>query len=201
MDSPNWREKLEQFKIPIALSLLGLVLIIGGVLASGLNKQQPNPPAGGFPKESLVQNQKFISVDVSGAVQKPGVYKFTDGSRIEQAIKEAGGFSQEANQEYISKYLNMAQKLSDGSKVYVPFAGEQVSGSQSSGVVAGVQASNKVNINTANSAELEGLPDIGTTRAAKIISGRQYAAIEDLVSKKIISPAIFEKIKDLVSAY
>src|SRR5258708_1267519 len=98
---------LEKFKLPIALSLLGIVLIIGGIFASGLTKAKPKQ----FPKESLVESEKIISVDVSGAVLKPGVYELKEGARIEQAISEAGGFNQNSSQEYISKYLNLAQKL------------------------------------------------------------------------------------------
>lgn len=187
---------MEQFKIPIALSLLGLVLIIGGVFASGLNKQQPKT----FPKESLAESQKLISIDVSGAVEKPGVYKLTDGSRIEQAIQAAGGFSKEANQEYISKYLNMAQKLSDGSKVYVPFAGEQGKTTQEVGSDSS-QVNGKVNINTATQAELEALPGIGPVTASKIISDRPFQAVEDLLNKKTVSKAVFEKIKEQLVVY
>lgn len=197
MEDLSWQEKLTQFKIPIALSILGLVLIIGGIFTSGLSKQKPKT----FPKESLVEAQKLISVDVSGAVQKSGVYQLKDGSRIEEAITAAGGFSNAANQEYISKYLNRAQKLSDGSKVYVPSEGEQVSGSQSNGTVAGTQASSKVNINMATQAELEALPGIGPVTASKIISDRPFQAVEDLLNKKTVSKAIFEKIKEQLVVY
>lgn len=115
---------LEKFKLPLALSFLGIVLIIGGIFTSGLNKNPLASSGQDFPKESLVEGIKMISVDVSGAVLNPGVYKLEMGLRIEDAVKSAGGFSQDANLEYISKSLNMAQKLSDGSKVYVPFEGE-----------------------------------------------------------------------------
>lgn len=193
-----FREQLEKFKLPIVLSLLGIVLIIGGVFASGLNKQTPK-----FPKESLVNSQKMISVDVSGAVNKPGVYKLNEGSRIEEAILVAGGFSDSANKEYISKYLNMAQKLSDGSKVYVPvegdpsfrppkadFAGQAATTSQA-----------KVNINTSTQAELEALPGIGPVTASKIISGRPYQKTEDILTQKIIFKSVYEKIKDSLVVY
>ncbi|MDD5147537.1 MAG: helix-hairpin-helix domain-containing protein [Candidatus Daviesbacteria bacterium] len=203
MDSINWREKLNQFKIPIALSFLGLVLITGGIFASGLN--QSAPPAGGrtkeFPKESLIENQKMISVDVSGAVKTPGVYQLKDGSRIEDAVVASGGFVETTNTEYVSKYLNMAQKLSDGSKVYVPFTGEQVSGPQAGAVAGTTAAISKVNINTATQAELEALPGIGPVTASKIISDRPYQAIEDLFNKKIAGKAVFEKIKDQIVVY
>ena len=191
------RQNLDKFKIPLALSLLGVVLIVGGVFASGLTK-----PPKQFPKESMVQNQKMISADVSGAVIKPGVYQLDSNSRVGDAIKAAGGFAQNSNQEYISKYLNMAQKLSDGSKIYVPLAGEQVSGVQT-GVAAapGNQAQTKVNLNTATQPELEALPGIGPVTASKIISDRPYQQIGDLLNKKVVSKAIFEKIKDSLVLY
>ena len=186
---------LEKFKLPIALCVLGIVLIIGGIFASGINKKPKE-----FPKESLVQTVKMISVDVSGAVNKPGVYLLKDGLRIEEAITAAGGFADTANKEYISKYLNLAQKLSDGSKVYVPTEGEQISGSQGG---AGAMTNNqgKVNINTSSQSEIEGLPGIGPVTAGKIIAERPYQQIEDLLNKKVLSKAVFEKIKDQLVLY
>ena len=192
------------FKLPIALSLLGIVLIIGGVFASGLTKSKPKDlPAGrqDYPKESLVTQDKVISVDVSGAVNKPGVYQLKDGSRIEDAIKMAGSFSQTANQEYISKYLNMAQKLSDGSKVYIPLEGEQVPSGAGTQAVAGTAIQTKVNINTASESELDTLSGVGPVTASKIISGRPYQSIDELISKKILSKSVFDKIKDQLVLY
>lgn len=197
MENQGWREKLDHFKLPIGLSLVGLVLIIGGIFASGLQKATPKQ----FPKESLVESQKIISVDVSGAVKTPGVYKLKEGSRIQDAISSAGGFSGEANQEYISKYLNLAQKLSDGSKVYVPTAGEQAGGAAGGPAVAGVETRGKVNINTATQAELEALPGIGPVTASKVISDRPYGGAEELLSKKVLSKTVFEKIKDQLVVY
>lgn len=191
----NFLEKLDRFKLPIALGILGIVLIIGGVFTSGLNRQKSKE----YPKASLVDQQKMISVDISGAVKKPGVYQLQDGLRIEDSIKAAGGFAENANQEYISKYLNLAQRLSDSSKVYVPFVGE--SSVLQSGVVAGVNIQTKVNLNTASQSELEALPGIGPVTASKIISDRPYASVEQLLSKKVVSKAVFEKIKDQIVIY
>src|SRR3990167_11457681 len=137
------KEKIDKFKIPIGLSLVGVVLIIGGMVASGLTK-----PKIEYPKESIVSGIKKISVDVSGAVINPGVYQLDESKRIEDAVLAAGGLTETANGEYVSKYLNMAQKLSDGMKIYIPLAGEQYSGT-----VAGTTIQNKVNINTATQAE------------------------------------------------
>lgn len=186
------KEKIDQFKIPIGLSLVGIVLIIGGLVASGLTK-----PKIEYPKESIVSGQKQISVDVSGAVVNPGVYQLEENSRVEDAVLAAGGFSENANGEYISRNLNMALKLSDGMKIYVPFVGEQYSGGVSS--VAGVKT--QININTATQAELEALPGIGPVTAAKVISGRPYSKIEDLLTLKIVSKKVFDQIKDSISVY
>lgn len=190
-------EKLERFKLPIALLFVGLVLMIGGVFASGLNKQSSKD----FPKESLVQSQKMISVDVSGGVSSPGVYQLKDGSKVVDAIKEAGGFSEDANQEYISKYLNMAQKLSDGTKIYVPFAGESTANLKIGGQISGVSQSSRININTASQTELEALPGIGPVTASKIISNRPYQDAGELLSKKVVGKSVYDKIKDLLVLY
>ena len=186
----------EKFKLPLALSFLGLVLILGGIFASGLNEAQVKE----YPKESLIEGQKMISVDVSGAVKAAGVYQLTDGSRIEEAINAAGGLSEDADKEYISKYINLAQKLIDGTKVYIPALGESISAVQV-GQVAGTNTSAKININTALQSELESLAGVGPVTASKIISGRPYQRIEELIDKKIIGKAVFEKIKDQIVVY
>lgn len=197
----NILANIDKYKLPIALSILGIVLIIGGIFASGINSQSSSSASKqDFPKESLVQTTKMISIDVSGAVANPGVYQLKDGSRIEDAIKIANGFSENVNLEFVSKNLNMAQKLSDGSKVYVPSEGEQASSSYM-GTVAGATSKAKVNINTSSQSEIETLPGIGPVTASKIINGRPYQQIEDLFNKKIVSKAVFEKIKDSVGLY
>ena len=99
----------------------------------------------------------------------------------------------DANKEYISKYLNLAQKVVDGSKVYVPF--------RNGGAVAGVSASLKTNINTSSESDLEKLPGIGAATAAKIIAGRPFGSIEELTTKKLINRSTFEKVKDQIAVY
>lgn len=188
---------IDKFKIPIGLSIVGVVLIIGGMIASDIttNKQTRD-----FPKASLVAAQKVLAVDVSGAVINPGVYQLQDGSRVEDAIKAAGGLSESASGEFVSKSLNLAQKLSDGMKIYIPVAGE--SGMVMGGLgVAGVNSSTKVNINSASQTELEALPGIGPVTAAKIISGRPFKNLEDLLNQRIVQKSTFEKIKDSISVF
>ena len=192
IDLSGFWEKYK-YKLPIALAVVGVVLIIGGLFLSS-NSKQTDKQADSFPKESLLKNQK-ITVDVSGAVNNPGVYQLNNGSRVEDAIKAARGFSDQANPGYVSKSLNMAQKLSDGSKIYVPFVGEQTGGVVG-GSVAGASTQGSVNLNSGTQAELEGLPGIGPVTAGKIISGRPYQKIQDLLDQKVVSKTVFDKIKD-----
>lgn len=195
--SESW---LQKYRIPIALSLLGIVLIIGGIFASGINKSESlSSNQKSFPKESLVGSQD-VTVDISGSVNMPGIYKLKIGDRVADAINLAGGFKDSANKEYISKYLNLAQKVADGTKIYIPYQGEQYTNTQA-GSVAGVSstAAGNVNINTASQSDLEALTGIGPVTASKIISSRPYQATDDLVSKKIISKSVFDKIKDSIS--
>lgn len=146
-----------------------------------------------------------IYVDVGGAVQKPGVYELNSTSRIQDALSAAQGLSADADREYISRSVNLAQPVVDGMKLYVPAVGEQVSGASSVGV--STQGSNQttstgfININSASSSELESLPKIGAVTAQKIIEGRPYAKIEDLVEKKVLGQKTFEAIKESISTF
>lgn len=181
------RDLFSGFKLPLALCLVGLVLILGGMFLS------QSPKTKTIPKESLVQTNMAVKVDISGAVLNPGVYDMSPEDRIEDVIKKAGGLRQEVNQEYVSKYLNLAQKVVDGSKIYIPFKNERY--------VLGANTSSKVNINTSSSQDLEKLSGIGAVTASKIISARPFNSIEDLINKKILSKSVFEKIKDQIVVY
>lgn len=142
--------------------------------------------------------EAVIVVDIEGAVNYPGVYKLAPSSRIEDAFVAAGGLRQDADEAAIAMSMNRAAKLIDGAKIYIPFMGEadntSVAGDQTSSAIS--VRSLGVNINTASKDELEALSGIGPVTAEKIIGGRPYLHIEELVEKKAMSQSVFMKLKD-----
>ena len=161
--------------------------------------------------------QAMIYVDVCGAVANPGVFQLAAGSRVFQAIEAAGGYLPEA----ALTCVNRAGVLTDGQQLYILTQEEmerqgldpaemsgasdgQMNGSagtgQNTGMTAQVQQDNRININTADEAQLTTLTGIGATRAQAIIAYREengpFAAIEDIMNVQGIKEGTFAKIKD-----
>ena len=161
--------------------------------------------------------QAMIYVDVCGAVANPGVFQLSAGSRVFQAIEAAGGYLPEA----ALTCVNRAGVLTDGQQLYILTQEEmerqgldpaemakasdgQMNGSagtgQNTGMTAQVQQDNRININTADEAQLTTLTGIGATRAQAIIAYREengpFAAIEDIMNVQGIKEGTFAKIKD-----
>lgn len=153
--------------------------------------------------------QKEISIDIEGAVENPGVYKLKEGSMVQNALIASGGLSSSADREYIAKHFNLAQKLTDGVKIYIPQKGEQatavvsvpqnLSSNEVSSPTFGDDAG-LININSATLEKLDTLPKVGPVTAQKIVSGRPYNKIEELVSKKILGQKTFDGLKDKIVA-
>ena len=153
---------------------------------------------------------EMIYVDVCGAVANPGVFQLAVGSRVFQAIEAAGGYLPEA----VQNCVNRAGVLTDGQEEMerqgldpAEMAGAsdgQMNGSAGTGQNAGLtvqaQQDNRININTADEAQLTTLTGIGATRAQAIISYRQengpFAVIEDIMNVQGIKEGTFAKIKD-----
>ncbi len=143
----------------------------------------------------LVRNQpltNYIIIDVEGAVEKPGVYELETNSRLLAALKKAGGLSNSADRYVIAKTFNLAKKLTDEEKIYIPFMEEREA------QVLGVWTNQLTNVNSASLTQLELLPGIGPVRAQKIIDNRPYSLLEELVSKKVLGQATFTKLNGLI---
>ncbi len=142
------------------------------------------------------ESGRLIWIDVAGAVVKPGVYQLPQDARIKDALVVAGGLTSEADRTFVEKIINLAAKMKDGDKVYVPTKVSEVLGSQSNSSI-----NQRVNINTATSEELDSLWGVGAARAADIAANRPYQTVEDLITKKVITKSVFEKIKDKITVY
>lgn len=147
-------------------------------------------------------SKKLLKVDIQGNVVRPGVYEFEEDQIIDDAIKKAGGLTDDADVDYIDKNLNRAEKLKDQQKIYIPAKGESksnIDNSDNNDVLGENNEPGKVNINTASLEELDSLPGIGPSYAKKIIEGRPYSSIEDIKGVKGIGDSTFIKIQELIT--
>ena len=135
-----------------------------------------------------------IFVDVTGAVNNPGVYTLTGRSRVIDAIKAAGDSAPGAD----LSTINLARVLNDGEQIYVDStvvnsAGQRVSKKVSSG---------PININRATLRQLDALDGIGPVIAGRIIDYRKkngsFLTVDDLQKVSGIGAAKFAQIKSKV---
>lgn len=159
-----------------------------------------------------------IYVHICGAVINPGVYALASDSRVFEGIAAAGGFREDACEDFI----NQAMPLQDGQRLNVPTEEEvqkakeegayqeQWTAGETSGSGAvmetGDSTENKeglVNINTATEAQLSAIPGIGAGKAAAIVTYRQengaFASTEDIMKVSGIKEGTYEKIKDKIT--
>lgn len=173
------------------------------------------------PQEEIIAEDEpmvasFIVIDVSGEVMVPSVYTLSDGARVYEAVDAAGGLTENAD----TRNTNLAAILSDGMKLYIPSKKEveeeekqtgetpgsrYINGSTSqSAAASGGSKAGLININTANSAELQKLSGVGPVTADKIISYRneygEFKAIEELMNVSGIGEKTFAKLKNTITA-
>lgn len=137
-----------------------------------------------------------ILVDVAGAVEKPGVYRLPLDSRLSDALTAAGGLAVNADRNYLSQSINLAQKATDGSKIYIPAVGESDLPSEASAKEGQSFITTLISINSASLSQLDTLSGVGAVRAQAIIDGRPYTRIEELTERKILPQSVFDKNKD-----
>lgn len=192
--------------------LVGIVGLVGiGILLYGVWRVVAPEKARVEIVENRTENKNIeyseeIIVDVAGAVEKPGLYKLPSGSRVGDALVNAGGLSAEADRNWVSRYINLAEEVKDGSKVYIPLISESANQqiSELDGQTAGVSDSRsggKININTASVSELDSLWGVGEARANTIINNRPYGSVEEFLDRASIPQNVFDKIKDQISVY
>ena len=200
----NW-----QFVLFVFLALIGLVAVLVGLYALTSFSNQNYFPEETAPEASnsasLSSFQGFIYVDLAGAVKEPGIYQLVVGSRLATVISQAGGFSSQADSEYVAQELNLAQKLKDGDKVYIYSQEERKYEQDAAEFCQGLNtASSQVNddglvqisINNATTKDLETLDGIGEVRANEILAGRPYQSLSELVQREVLTESLFGKIQN-----
>ena len=176
------------------------------------NKEQKDDNS----KEQIV-NGGGIFVHIDGYINNPGVYEIKENDRIKTLIDKAGGFKEG----YSIKNINLAAKLSDGDKIYIPSVSEEkVSENNNNNIninssgkgqnvkndrnnVSVMKNNSKININTANMSELKQITGIGESTANKIIDYREnvgkFKKIEDIKEVKGIGDAKYESLKNKIT--
>ena len=191
-------------KKSILLLFLSFSLFLVGCNQGGLTISGGSPDS--FPEEITQQNNasngagsasvsdaketdsKDGCVYICGAVANPGIYEFTNGTRLYELIEEAGGLDEEADADAV----NLAMEVVDAQQIRIPYIGESIQKDEN----------DLININTADVEELCKIPGIGESRAKAIIEYREsqggFKDIEDLKNISGIKDATFNKIKPYV---
>lgn len=138
-------------------------------------------------------------VYLCGAVKNPGVYALPEGSRIYEAIQQAGGLTADADETLV----NQAELITDGMMIQI-YTHEEAASLEENAVGADMvksEADNgKVNINTANVTELMTLPGIGSSKAEAIAAYREehgnFSSIEDIMNVPGIKEGTFQQMKE-----
>jgi len=200
---PNW-QILKGFKKEVIIFLIGGCLLGFGILSTKIFSQKDSIEI----IESESDNKSKLIVEISGSVEKPGVYSFLEGARVEDALIASGGLSKDADRQWVAITLNRAEKIKDGQKIYIPSVNQSnvLSAKSSSGGVGALQnpitnQQSKININLASQKDLESLWGIGPVTAQNIIEQRPYSSVEELLAKKILKENVYERNKDLLSVY
>jgi competence protein ComEA len=171
-----------------ALLIVGLLLIALSVIIVTRGNSQPIETTQEIPI-TIVEPEIFV--DVTGAVNKPGVYTLTGKSRVIDAIKAAGDSAPGAD----LSTINLARVLNDGEQIYVD---STVINSNGVRVSKGIHAG-PININRATARQLDALDGIGPVIAQRIIDYRKlngsFLTIDDLQKVSGIGAAKFAQIK------
>lgn len=217
-----WR----MYSVPILFGVLSCFFIILSVVllvrmsfaTSPIQFSQAQPSVLGKISNQASESanlNRVLLVDIEGAVARPGIVSVPLGGRVEDALREAGGLTRNADSVYISQEINRAMKVVDGMKIYIPSKSDTSHNgdcaalgkigdvAQSCGIVATLgkssQSAASISINMASKSLLESLSGVGPVTAQKIIDKRPYQTLEELVSKKAVGQALYEKIKTQIT--
>ena len=196
----------------LGLAAVGvLVVVLGALWARGGAPAVGAPAAASTVEVSTVGADEPVGhggedtagrvvVHVAGAVRRPGVYRLPEGTRVDEALREAGGATRRADLDA----LNLAAEVQDGRQVLVPrrTAGPVTSAAAAAGSAApGADA--PVDLNAATLEQLDALDGIGPVTAAAILAYRDehglFGSVDELDAVPGIGPATLEALRDGVT--
>ena len=174
-----------------ALALIAAVVLLSSVFVVARGNTESKAVAQSVP---ITIAEPEIFVDVTGAVNNPGVYTLTGKSRVIDAIKAAGDSAPGAD----LSTINLARVLNDGEQIYVDSTVVNSSGKR----VSKKTPTGPININRATARQLDSLDGIGPVIAARIVEYRKvngsFLSIDDLQKVSGIGAAKFAQIKSKV---
>lgn len=148
----------------------------------------------GRPEET--EEPEIIMIYITGQVKRPGVYAMTAGQRLDDAIKQAGGCSPQAD----LNRINLAVRVKDEGMYYIPAVGEEIPADIPALQSGEETERGKININTADQKQLESLTGIGPAKAARIIEYREkhggFKTIEEIMNVSGMGEKTFDNLKD-----
>lgn len=152
-------------------------------------------------EENIIKEEakKVIVVHIIGEINKPGIVELEEGARVIDAIKKAGGTTEKAD----LAQINLAYILKDGQKIYIPNTEDNDKKIEyNTANIENNIKEEKININTADEDELQRLPGVGASTAAKIIKYREengsFRKIEDIQNVKGIGEAKYNDLKEQI---
>ena len=192
------------------LAVIVIILVGRGMMASSTKEKVMVTNAVNTTRveETTTIMPQNCYVDIKGEVLRPGVYEFSCESRMQEVIKKAGGFTEEADETKI----NLAQKITDQMQMIVPNVNSKQEGGvtegnsekgNSSNMILSNAKQGKVNINTATLEELQTIKGIGKKKAEAILQYRKehgpFRTKEDLLEVKGIGKKALEAIESQVT--
>jgi len=171
------------------------VIILCIVIIINLNESENEMVFEPIISNEIIEEVKFIYIDLKGEVKNPGVYKVEDSSRLFQVISLAGGTTMDAD----VLAFNLSLRLRDEQVIYIPSIYDEYP--MITEIIENAE-DGIVNINTASMQELDTLPGIGPSTAQSIIDYRNengdFSNIDDLISVPGIGEATLNEIREFI---